>query len=75
MRKALCPKCNSSNINLTTRGKLVVYECKNCNYIGQNVIEIDKLKEQKEKLMRMHLNPKLKREIDQYVQEKSSKKI
>mgnify|MGYP001589974192 FL=1 len=73
MKKALCPKCNSSDINLTTRGKLVVYECKNCKYVGQNVIELDKLKEQKERLMKMQLNPKLKREIDSYIQEKTGK--
>ena len=68
-----CPECHSRNVTLGSRGKLFVYECKDCSYIGQRVIEINRLDDEKRKLLRNVLTPRLRREIEESL--KSKKKV
>ncbi len=42
MKVKICPHCKSTKIGLNLGGKTGKYECKDCNYIGDFVIEEDR---------------------------------
>lgn len=70
-----CPQCNSRNIILVPDEQArFIYKCKNCSYTGTKVIKLDKLEEQKKKLMSMTLSSSTKKEIEQAIRRKKELK-
>ncbi len=63
-----CPQCSSRNINLVPDEEAkFIYKCKNCNYTGTKIVKLDKLDEERRKLMSMTLSKNTKKEIDQAI--------
>ena len=66
-----CPQCNSRNITLVPDEEArFIYKCKSCNYSGPKIVKLDKLDEERKKLMSMTLSKNTKKEIDQAIRRK-----
>ncbi len=70
-----CPQCSSRNITLVPDEEAkFIYKCKNCNYSGPKIIKIDRLEEQKKKLMSMTLSTSTRKEIEQAIRRRRDTK-
>ena len=68
-----CPTCKSRDISLVPdQAAKFIYKCKSCNYSGTRVIKLDKLEEEKRRLMSMTMSKGTKREIEEAIRRKKS---
>ncbi|MBI2670687.1 hypothetical protein HYX18_01775 [Candidatus Woesearchaeota archaeon] len=68
-----CPQCRSREISLIPdQTAKFIYKCNNCNYSGPRIIKLDKLEEQKKKLMSMTLSKGTRKEIEEALRKKKA---
>ena len=66
-----CPECKSRNISVVPdQTAKFVYKCKNCNYSGTRIIKLDKLDEERKKLMSMTMSKSTKKDIEDAIRKK-----